>query len=111
VQLAKAAIRAGIDLLLETNKIQPDAIELVLIAGAFGEYLGIEAAVDIGLLPRLPLERIEQVGNAAGTGVTLALASAASRARAAELAARCRYLELGTLPQFQKTFARRIGFD
>jgi uncharacterized 2Fe-2S/4Fe-4S cluster protein (DUF4445 family) len=111
VQLAKAAIRAGIDLLLETNKIQPDAIELVLIAGAFGEYLGIEAAVTIGLLPRLPLERIEQVGNAAGTGVTLALASLECRARAAELAARCRYLELGTLPQFQKTFARRIGFD
>jgi uncharacterized 2Fe-2S/4Fe-4S cluster protein (DUF4445 family) len=67
--------------------------------------------VDIGLLPRLPLERIAQVGNAAGTGVTLALASLECRARAAELAARCRYLELGTLPQFQKTFARRIGFD
>jgi uncharacterized 2Fe-2S/4Fe-4S cluster protein (DUF4445 family) len=111
VQLAKAAIRAGIDLLLEKSRIQPDAIELVLIAGAFGEYLGIEAAVTIGLLPPLPLERIEQVGNAAGAGVAMALASGASRARAAELAARCRYLELGTLPQFQKTFVRRIGFD
>ncbi|TAK86657.1 MAG: DUF4445 domain-containing protein [Betaproteobacteria bacterium] len=111
VQLAKAAIRAGIDLLLETNKIQPDAIELVLIAGAFGEYLGIEAALAIGLLPRLPLERIEQVGNAAGIGVAMALASLGSRARAVELAARCHYLELGTLPQFQKTFIRRIGFD
>lgn len=111
VQLAKAAIRAGIDLLLGTNEIQPDAIELVLIAGAFGEYLGIEAAVAIGLLPPIRLERIEQVGNAAGTGVTMALASRASRARAVELASRCHYLELGTLPQFQKTFVRRIGFD
>jgi uncharacterized 2Fe-2S/4Fe-4S cluster protein (DUF4445 family) len=111
VQLAKAAIRAGIDLLLETNKIQPDAIELVLIAGAFGEYLGVEAALAIGLLPALPRERIEQVGNAAGIGVAMALASLGSRARAVELAARCRYLELGTLAEFQKTFIRRIGFD
>ena len=111
VQLAKAAIRAGIDLLLETNGVQAEAIERVLIAGAFGEYLGLEAALAIGLLPRLPLERIEQVGNAAGAGVALALASVQSRARAAELAARCRYLELGTLAQFQKTFVRRIGFD
>ena len=111
VQLAKAAIRAGIDLLLETNAVPAEAIERVLIAGAFGEYLGIEAAVAIGLLPRLPLERIEQVGNAAGAGVALALASVERRTRAAELAARCRYLELGTLPQFQKTFMRSIGFD
>lgn len=111
VQLAKAAIRAGIDLLLETRGLEPEAIERVLIAGAFGEYLGVEAALAIGLLPRLPLERIEQVGNAAGTGVALALASLRSRARAAELAARCRYLELGTLPQFQKAFVRSIGFD
>jgi uncharacterized 2Fe-2S/4Fe-4S cluster protein (DUF4445 family) len=109
VQLAKAAIRAGIDLLLEKNNV-PD-IERVFIAGAFGEYLGIEAAVAIGLLPPLPLERIEQVGNAAGAGVAMALASSTSRARAADLAACCRYLELGTLPQFQKTFVRRIGFD
>jgi uncharacterized 2Fe-2S/4Fe-4S cluster protein (DUF4445 family) len=111
VQLAKAAIRAGIDLLLETNQIQPDAIELVLIAGAFGEYLGIEAALAIGLLPPLARERIEQVGNAAGAGATAALASTRSRARGAELARRCHYLELGTLAQFQKTFVRRIGFD
>ena len=111
VQLAKAAIRAGIDLLLETSGIEAQAIERVLIAGAFGEYLGIEAAVAIGLLPPLPLERIEQVGNAAGSGVAMALASLESRARAVELASRAHYLELGTLPQFQKTFVRRIGFD
>jgi len=111
VQLAKAAIRAGIDLLLELRGLKAEAIDLVLLAGAFGEYLGVDAALAIGLLPPIPGERIEQVGNAAGAGVILALASLRSRARASELAARCRYLELGSLPQFQRAFVRSIGFD
>ncbi|HEY5899526.1 MAG TPA: ASKHA domain-containing protein [Burkholderiales bacterium] len=111
VQLAKAAIRAGIDLLLESRGLASEAIERVLIAGAFGEYLGVEAALAIGLLPPLPRERIEQVGNAAGAGVALALASARHRTHAGELAQRCRYIELGSLPQFQKTFMRSIALD
>jgi uncharacterized 2Fe-2S/4Fe-4S cluster protein (DUF4445 family) len=111
VQLAKAAIRAGIDLLLEGAGLSAEAVEIVLLAGAFGEYLGVEAALDIGLLPRLAADRIAQVGNAAGAGVALALASARHRQRAAQLATRCRYFELGTLPQFQKTFMRSIALD
>jgi uncharacterized 2Fe-2S/4Fe-4S cluster protein (DUF4445 family) len=111
VQLAKAAIRAGIDCLLREAALEEDAIERVVIAGAFGAYIGLEAAVRIGLLPALPLERIEQVGNAAGVGVRMALASAALRDRARLLALRCHYLELGSLPGFQRVFVRRIGFE
>jgi uncharacterized 2Fe-2S/4Fe-4S cluster protein (DUF4445 family) len=111
VQLAKAAIRAGIDCLLREAGLEEDAIERVVIAGAFGAYIGLESAVRIGLLPALPLERIEQVGNAAGVGVRMALASAALRDRARDLAERSRYLELGSLPGFQRIFMRRIGFD
>ena len=111
VQLAKAAIRAGIDCLLREAGLKDDAIERVVIAGAFGAYIGLESAVRIGLLPDLPLERIEQVGNAAGVGVRMALASAALRDRARSLAGGCRYLELGSLPDFQRIFMRRIGFD
>lgn len=111
VQLAKAAIRAGIDCLLREAALEEDAIERVVIAGAFGAYIGLESAVRIGLLPALPLERIEQVGNAAGVGVRMALASAALRDRARDLALRCRYLELGSLPGFQRVFMRRIGFE
>ena len=55
VQLAKAAIRAGIDCLLREAGLEEDAIERVVIAGAFGAYIGLESAVRIGLLPALPL--------------------------------------------------------
>jgi len=111
VQLAKAAIRAGIDCLLREAGLKDDAIERVVIAGAFGAYIGLDSATRIGLLPNVPLERIEQVGNAAGVGVRMALSSAALRDRARTLASRCRYLELGSLPDFQRIFMRRIGFD
>jgi uncharacterized 2Fe-2S/4Fe-4S cluster protein (DUF4445 family) len=111
VQLAKAAIRAGIDCLLREAGLEEDAIERVVIAGAFGAYIGLESAVRIGLLPALPLARIEQVGNAAGVGVRMALASAVLRDRARRLAERCHYLQLGSLPGFQRVFMRRIGFE
>ena len=110
VQLAKAAIRAGIDMLLAAAGLNELAIERVVIAGAFGAYLRVESAIAIGLLPALPLERFEQVGNAAGLGVRMALASGERRERAKALAAQCHYLELGSLPGFQKTFLSRIGF-
>ncbi len=111
VQLAKAAIRSGIDMLLAAASLDEDAIGRVVIAGAFGAYLHVESAIAIGLLPPVPLERFEQVGNAAGLGVRMVLASGELRERARALAARCHYLELGSLPRFQKTFLARIGFD
>lgn len=109
VQLAKAAIRAGIDLLLREAGLADDAVDRVVVAGAFGIYLDLPGAVDIGLLPSLPMERFEQVGNAAGVGVRMALASGDVRRHAQELAARCRHIELNRLPDFQKVFLRRIG--
>ena len=111
VQLAKAAIRTGIDCLLGDAGLDETAIERIVIAGAFGAYIGLDSALAIGLLPALPLECIELVGNAAGVGVRLALASTSMRERARGIAARCRYLELGSLPGFQKMFMRRIGFE
>ena len=111
VQLAKAAVRSGIDLLLREAGVAEAAIDRVLIAGAFGAYIDISSAIASGLVPGLPLERYAQVGNAAGVGVRMALASVTLRERARSLARRCRYLELGSLPGFQKAFLRRIGFD
>jgi len=111
VQLAKAAVRSGIDLLLREAGVAEAAIDRVLIAGAFGAYIDVSSAIASGLVPELPLERFAQVGNAAGVGVRMALASLDLRERARALASRCRYLELGSLPGFQKAFLRRIGFD
>lgn len=110
VQLAKAAIRTGVDLLLEQMGIEEKAIERFVLAGAFGSFVDVPSALDIGLLPDIPRDRFSQVGNAAGVGVTRMLASGPERAVARDLAARCRYVELSTCPLFQKRFMRNIGF-
>ena len=108
ILLAKGAIRAGIDVLMDTLGILPADIEEITIAGAFGTYLDPVNAVRIGLLPETPLERIRAVGNAAGTGARMMLASTECRHRAESLARRIEYLELTTVPGFNKFFARGI---
>jgi uncharacterized 2Fe-2S/4Fe-4S cluster protein (DUF4445 family) len=110
VQLAKAAIRTTLDLLLAEAGLTPEAIGCCIIAGAFGAYIDVASAVEIGMLPDLPRERYLQVGNAAGLGARMMLASLGARHRAAELAAGCRYLELSTRSDFQKSFLDNIGF-
>jgi uncharacterized 2Fe-2S/4Fe-4S cluster protein (DUF4445 family) len=111
VQLAKAAIRSSIDLLLREAGLEERDIDQVVIAGAFGTYIDLDSAVLIGLLPPLPRERFAQVGNAAGVGARMALASTMVRAKAAALARQCRYVELATQPGYQKAFLSRIAFE
>lgn len=105
LQLAKAAIRAGIQALVSAVGLAEDDIEQVIVAGAFGTFIDIGSAVTIGMLPNLPLERFSQVGNAAGTGARLALISTSQRARAAEIARQDGYIELARVPNFQRKFA------
>jgi uncharacterized 2Fe-2S/4Fe-4S cluster protein (DUF4445 family) len=104
VQLGKAAIRAGIQILLETHGCPEDQIQEVIIAGAFGSYIDIESAITIGLLPPLPKDRFRQVGNAAGMGAKLALVSVNKRMEAQTIASKVHYLELATVRNFNKTF-------
>jgi len=108
LQLAKGAIRAGIEMLLEAQGISPQEIEQVIVAGAFGTYINIESAVAIGMLPPLPPERFRQVGNAAGTGARMALISRSKRSEAREIAQRIGYIELAAEPRFMLTFAKAI---
>ena len=110
VQLAKAAIRTGLDLLLAETGIAEDAVDRFVIAGAFGKFLDVRAALAIGLFPPVPGSRIVQVGNAAGAGVRRILVCANARAKARALAHESHYLELATHPGFHHTFARRAGF-
>jgi len=104
LQLAKAAIRSGIQLLLETNNYTEEQIGQVVIAGAFGTYIDISSAVAVGLLPSLPLNRFRQVGNAAGMGAKLVLISLSKRDEAQAIASRSHYIELATIPDFKQTF-------
>jgi uncharacterized 2Fe-2S/4Fe-4S cluster protein (DUF4445 family) len=104
IQLAKAAIRTGIQALLEANGYGEEKIGRVIIAGAFGTYIDVASAMTIGMLPTLPLERFQQVGNAAGTGARLALISRTKRAAAQKIVSRVNYIELASVPGFNKTF-------
>ena len=106
LQLAKAAIRTGIQTLLETSGCAEDEIKEVAIAGAFGTYLDVASAVAIGMLPPLRLKRFRQVGNAAGAGARLALISLKSRAKAQAITSRVSYVELASSPSFQRTFTQ-----
>ena len=111
IQLAKGAILTGIQVLLQSKRIAEKDVELVVLAGAFGSYLDLANTVAIGMLPCLPLDRFRQVGNAAGAGARMSLASMGQRREAANLARRIEYIELATVPRFTEIFARatRIG--
>jgi uncharacterized 2Fe-2S/4Fe-4S cluster protein (DUF4445 family) len=111
LQLAKGAIRTGINVLLEANGLAAEEIDQVIIAGAFGTYISVASAITIGMLPRLPLDRFRQVGNAAGMGAKLALVSRSKRAEAQALASRVDYIELATVPQFARTFAQALYLE
>jgi len=104
LQLAKAAIRTGIQVLLETNGCSEEEISQVIIAGAFGTYIDVSSAITIGMLPSMPLDRFQQVGNAAGMGARLALVSLSKRAETHTIASRVRYIELASSPNFMQTF-------
>jgi uncharacterized 2Fe-2S/4Fe-4S cluster protein (DUF4445 family) len=111
LQLAKGAMRTGINVLLETNGLCADDIGQVIIAGAFGTYVSVASAITIGMLPRLPLDRFRQVGNAAGMGAKQALISRSKRAEAQAIARRAGYIELAAVPQFARTFAQAMYLE
>lgn len=110
LQLAKAAIRAGIELLLKKAGINAGRIQSILLAGAFGNYIQKENAVRIGLLPPVPLEKIHFVGNAAGTGAYMALISQDGRKSANHFAKKIAYLEIAHEAEFQTAFSEFLLF-
>lgn len=110
LQLAKGAIRSGIDLLLRVAGIGPDDLDAILLAGAFGNYLRRESAVAIGLLPPISVEKVRPVGNAAAAGAKLALLSRTARARAETLARSAIHIDLATHPDFEEIFMEALNF-
>ena len=86
IQLAKAAIRVGVEILLHEAGASYDEIDEFIVAGAFGTYLDIASTIRTGMFPPLPLDRFRQVGNAAGAGARQMLVSADAAALAAQRA-------------------------
>ncbi len=105
VQLAKAALRAGIRILLSQFDMTDLNVDRILLAGAFGNYIRPRSAVRIGLLPNVPLDRIRSVGNAAVMGARMLLISDEGRERAAKLARGMQYVEIAHEKDFSDVFA------
>ena len=111
IQLAKGAIRAGLEIILEEGGIAAGEIDEFIIAGAFGTYLDVGSAMTVGMFPELPRERFRQVGNAAGTGAQQMLVSGDRRRVADEIPERIEYIELTTHAGFEKTFMNALNFQ
>ena len=110
VQLAKAAMAAGIRLLLKKMGMAVGDIRRVLIAGAFGNYMYPASACRIGLIPPELESRVVPVGNAAGMGAQMAALSGDEWRRAAQLASSAEYLELTSEPDFEDCFVDELAF-
>ena len=111
VQLAKAAIAAGIETLVKQRGCSWDDIGALYLAGGFGNYIDRGHAARIGLLPRQLLDRMQPVGNAAGAGAQRMLLSGAELDRASAIARSMQYLELSARPDFQELFVDGMCFE
>lgn len=110
LQLAKAAIRAAIEILLDELKRSPEEIRVFSLAGAFGSYLAPESALRVGMIPEaVPMRRIRFVGNTAGSGARLALFSRGERRAMESLAGSIRHVPLAGDPRFARAFARALS--
>lgn len=110
LQLAKAAIAAGIKILCMRKQIEVTDIDRVLLAGAFGNYLNPDSACAIRLLPEELKEKIIQVGNAAGEGAQIAVMSDKEFEKAKKTAAETCFLELAMDPDFQDVYVDELSF-
>jgi len=108
LQLAKAAIHAGIEILLDELGRSASEVRALHLAGAFGSYIAPESARTIGMFPDLPLDRVRFVGNTAGSGARLALLSEDERARMRDLARRIEHAPLAGDPRFPRAYAAAL---
>ena len=105
---AKAAIYAGYTVLCQSVGADPADVEQVLIGGAFGQYINIEKAIQIGLLPDLPWERFQFLGNTSAKGAYYALLSRTARTQVTAAAAMMTYLELSADNTFYDNFTSAL---
>ncbi|PID58888.1 hypothetical protein CSB45_02495 [candidate division KSB3 bacterium] len=110
LQLAKAAIAAGIEMLLRAMDVQANALHEILLAGAFGNYLDPTSALRIGLIPALSAERIRSIGNAAGLGAQRALLSHQAKHEADQIAGQTEHIALSGNAEFHRIFAENMIF-
>jgi len=101
---AKAAIFAGFNVLAASVGVEFESIDQLLIGGSFGKYINVEKAVQIGLLPDLPTDKFQFLGNTSAKGAYYALLDRNIRAQLTQIASRMTYLELSADNSFYEAF-------
>jgi uncharacterized 2Fe-2S/4Fe-4S cluster protein (DUF4445 family) len=107
IQLAKAALYAGIALLME--RLEVDHVDRIRLAGAFGSHIDVKYAMILGMIPDCDLGHVRSAGNAAGTGARIALLDATSRPVIEELVRRIEKVETAIEPRFQQLFVEAMA--
>jgi len=110
LQFAKASIATGWSLLIEELNINPADIQQVLLAGSFGSYLSPTSAINIGLVPKIPVLRIISAGNVAGEGAKMVLLSSNERKGVQSLLDEVKYIELSDRSEFNDKFIVNLNF-
>ena len=105
---AKAAIYAGYTILCESMGVQLADVEQILIGGAFGQYLNVQKAIRVGLLPDLPAERFTFLGNTSAAGAYTALLCVNMRHDVLDVAAKMTYLELSADNSFMDAYTSSL---
>ena len=108
IQLAKAALYAGIKLLMQYQKV--DKVDRIRFAGAFGSHIDVKYAMVLGLIPDCILEEVSSAGNAAGTGARIALLNEESRAEIEQVVRNVEKIETAVEPNFQQLFIDAMAF-
>lgn len=110
IQLAVAAIKSGIQMMLEIHKLKKDDLDGIFIAGAFGNYLNIQNAMTLGLLPSIDPKKIFFIGNSSLAGAKVLLLSEHAKQKTEALVRKIRYVSLATNPMFQDYFIAALDF-
>jgi len=108
IQLAKAALKAGIDLLMEHAELT--TVDEIRLAGAFGAHIDPAHAMVVGLIPEIPVDNVHAVGNSAGSGAVRLLLSGAQRSEVESVVHDVTKIETATEPRFQEHFVTALAF-
>jgi uncharacterized 2Fe-2S/4Fe-4S cluster protein (DUF4445 family) len=107
IQLAKAALMAGIRLLME--RLGVETLDRIRLAGAFGAHIDVMYATVLGMIPDCDLAKVTSAGNAAGTGARIALLDSRSRQTIETLVGRVEKIETAIEPRFQEHFVEAMA--
>lgn len=107
IQLAKAALYAGVRLLMD--RLGVESVERIRLAGAFGSHIDVKYAMVLGMIPDCDLQHVTSAGNAAGTGARIALLDSRSRAVIEGVVGRVEKIETAIEPKFQAHFVEAMA--